>query len=144
MTMTVSTVNRLSVAEIGRIDFRTSRPGDTATNSLLKALGLTYRYQPARLALGRSLGLTTQPPAAENLDGKPIRGETLLGQSGEDVAMWVSLITRHAGRGPLDRRTLQELLAAHWARGANLLWDSLRGVEDPLAALSNQALKARK
>ena len=131
-----------SLAEIGRMDLRTSRSGDTATASLLRALGLQYRYQPARLAIGRSLGLATQPAPAENLDGKAIRGETLFGQNAEDLGMWISLIVAHAG-GPLSRRDVHDLVAAHWARGAGLLWGGMRGSEDALGAFASQLSIAR-
>ncbi len=126
------------------MDFRTSRSGDTATASLLRALELQYRYQPARLAIGKSLGVPTAPPAPENLDGKAIRGETLFGQASADLGMWTCLIVAHAGQGPLSRKTLHELVAAHWARGAGLLWDSLRDKDDKLTNMANQiTAKAR-
>lgn len=140
--MTADTL--LGVADIGRLDFRTSRSGDHATGQLLRLLDLQYRYQPARLALGRSLGVPGAPAAVDNFDGKAIRGETLFGQGADDIGMWASLITEHAGTGPLDRRTLQELIAAHWARGANLLWDDLREADDAVAALGDLLAKPRK
>lgn len=140
--MTASNV--ASVVDIGRLDFRTSRSGDTATGQLLRLLNLQYRYQPARLALGRSLGIPTQPAAVDNFDGKTIRGETLMGQGADDIGMWTSLIVEHAGGAVMDRRGLQELIAAHWARGANLLWDDLREADDPTATLGALLVKQRK
>lgn len=140
--MSTANVDRtLSLAEIGRIDFRTSRSGDTATLSLLKALELQYRYQPARLAIARSLSLPLPPPPVDNLDGKVIRGETLFGSGTEDLAIWVSLLTGYSGERPLDRRELQDVVAAHWARGAGLLWENLRDRPDPLLALTGQLLQ---
>lgn len=134
----------LSVAEIGRLDFRTSRSGDTATGQLLRSLNLQYRYQPARLALGRSLGIATPPTPVDNFDGKAIRGETLFGQGADDIGLWASLLVEHSAGNILDRRRLQELIAAHWARGANLLWDDLREASDPVAALGALLIKLRK
>jgi hypothetical protein len=125
------------------MDLRTSRSGDTATATLLRALGLQYRYQPARLAIARSLGLSTQPHPVENLDGKSIRGETLFGQAAADLGMWTSLFSAHAGRDPLSRKDLHELVAAHWARGAGLLWDSIRACDDPVGALTAQLIARR-
>ncbi len=136
--MSVSIDLGLSLPELGRIDFRTSRSGDTATGSLLKALELQYRYQPARLALAKSLSLPTPAPMPDNLDGKPIRGETLFGAGTEDLASWISLVTVHAGSEPLNRKSLQALVAAHWARGAGLLWDHLRNRDDPLLTFAGQ------
>ena len=132
----------LGVAEIGRMDFRTSRSGETATRSLLRALGLQYRYQPARLAIGRSLGIATRPAAVDNLDGKVIRGETLFGQGASDLGLWAGLVEEHAGVS-LDRRSLHDLVAAHWARGAGLLWDALRDAPDPLVGVARLASRAR-
>jgi hypothetical protein len=131
----------VGISDVGRLDFRTSRSGETATASLQRALGLQYRYQPARLAIGRSLGLHTQPTPIATVDGKVIRGETLFGQSADSIGVWMSLIVEHAGRGPLLRRELQELVAAHWARGAGLLWDNLRGAVDPAAELAVHLLR---
>lgn len=132
----------LGVAEIGRMDFRTSRSGETATRSLLRALGLQYRYQPARLAIGKSLGIATRPAPIDNLDGKVIRGETLFGQAAADLGLWAGLVEEHAG-GPLDRRALHDLVAAHWARGAGLLWDALRDSPDPLVGVARLAVCVR-
>lgn len=130
----------MTLNEIGRFDFRTSRSGNTATAAILKLLALQYRYQPARLALGRSLGIATQPTAVDNLDSKPIRGETLFGQDSVDIGLWISLITAHAGRGPLARKELLDLVAAHWQRGAGLIWDDLRTEADPVVALADRIL----
>ena len=133
-----------SVADVGRLDFRTSRSGDTATAALQRALGLQYRYQPARLALGKSLGIRTQPTPVENLDGKTIRGETLFGLAEGEIGLWMSLVAEHAGVGPLSRKRLQELVSAHWSRGASLLWDGLRQTDEPAFALAVQATKSRR
>ncbi len=134
----------LSTSEIGRLDFRTSRAGDTATSQLQRTFDFHYRYQPARLALGRSLGVPTPPTPVDNFDGRAIRGETLFGQGADDIGLWISLIIEHVGEPIADRRALQELVAAHWARGAGLLWDGLREASDPLAELSVQILKDRR
>ncbi len=140
----MSTLNAhraLGLAEIGRIDFRTSRSGETATLSLLKALELQYRYQPARLAIARSLSLPQPPPPVDNLDGKVIRGETLFGSGNEDLAIWISLLIGYSGDRPLGRRELQDVVAAHWARGAGLLWENLRGRPDPVLVLTEQLIR---
>lgn len=144
MNTTAAAALPVGTSDMSRIDFRTSRSGETATASLQRALGLPYRYQPARLALARSLGLDTQPTPVSNADGKTIRGETLFGQSRDEIATWTSLIVQHAGRGPLSRRDVQELVAAHWARGAALLWDGLRGSKDPVADLAALLIKGTR
>jgi hypothetical protein len=132
-----------TLTEIGRLDLRTSRSGDTATASLLRALGLQYRYQPARLAIAKSLSLPTRPQLVENLDGKSIRGETLFGQAAADLGMWISLLSAHSGCDSLSRKDLHELVAAHWARGAGLLWDALRASDDPVGTLASQMIARR-
>ena len=133
-----------TLGEIGRVDFRTSRSGDTATASMLSRLSLQYRYQPARLAIGRSLGLPTQPAPVDNMDGKPIRGETLFGLEPGDAGLWLGLLGQHAGRGALSRKDLLDLVAAHWARGAGLLWDLLRSAEDPAVTFATHIVQSRR
>lgn len=142
MTSAAAHAAPVVIADVGRLDFRTSRSGDTATSSIQRALGLQYRYQPARLAIGRSLGVEAQPASVVNLDGKAIRGETLFGQSAQDLGMWISLIIEHAGGLQLGRRELQDLVSAHWSRGAGLIWDGLRGGADPLSDAVRQAARA--
>ncbi|HEX8375314.1 MAG TPA: DndE family protein [Geminicoccaceae bacterium] len=142
MSSTAAAATPVGISDMGRMDFRTSRSGETATASIQRVLSLPYRYQPARLAIARSLGLDTQPTPVANADGKTIRGETLFGQQRDEIALWTSLVIEHAGRGAMQRRDVQELVAAHWARGAGLLWDGLRGSADPVAALASQLQKA--
>lgn len=134
----------LELAEVGRLDLRTSRSGDAATASLQRALGLQYRYQPARLAIARSLGLPKEPPPAENLDGKPIRGEQLFGLLPEEIGLWMTLLAARQAGALAGRRSLQEMVAAHWARGAALLWDGLRSSSDAPLALATQLLRQRR
>lgn len=144
MTSTASAITSVGISDMGRMDFRTSRSGETANSSLQRALGLQFRYQPARLALAKSLGIDTQPAPVTNADGKTIRGETLFGQTRDELSLWISLFVEHAGRGPLPRRELQELVAAHWARGAGLLWDALRAAEEPATTFAEQLLRVSR
>lgn len=142
--MTHDAASAFSVAEMGRLDFRTSRAGDSATSQLQRMFDFPFRYQPARLALGRSLGVPTPPAPVDNFDGKAIRGETLFGQGADDIGLWTSLVITHAGKPIRDRRTLQDMIAAHWARGAGLLWDDLRETDDPVVVFRDQLLKKRR
>jgi DNA sulfur modification protein DndE len=107
-----------------RGDFRTSRAADELNARFQTLLGLPHRYGPARLALGRSLGLPTQPDLQLNSFGlgRPIKGEQLFGQ-GVELSCWLTLVSEHAGDGPLSRRDFQALIAAHWHRGLYMLWD---------------------
>ena len=114
----------LSLLDLVRSEYKTSRASDEMNSRFQGLLRLPHRYGPARLALGRSLGLASAP----TLDlthlgyGKPIKGEHLFGQ-GVELASWVSLIVEHAGQADMDRREFQALVAAHWQRGLNILWD---------------------
>lgn len=114
----------LSLTDIVRCEFRTSRAADELNARFQALLGLPHRYGPARLALGRSLGLSTAPTLElTNLGlGKSIRGEHLFGQ-GLELATWTCLIIQHSDTANLTRQQLQGLVAAHWHRGVYLLWD---------------------
>lgn len=113
-----------AIMDMIRGDFRTSRAADELNARFQTLLGLPHRYGPARLALGRSLGLATGPDLQLNSLGlgRPIKGEQLFGQ-GVELSCWLTLLTEHVGRGPLSRRDFQSLVAAHWHRGLYMLWE---------------------
>jgi len=113
-----------SMMDVIRGDFRTSRQADELNGRFQTLLGLPHRYGPARLALGRSLGVQSQPELQLNSYGfgRPIKGEQLFGQ-GVELACWLALVTEHVGSGALQRRDFQTLIAAHWHRGLYMLWD---------------------
>lgn len=114
----------LSLLDIARTDYRTSRAADETNARFQTLLGLPHRYGPARLALGRSLGISSTPQLDLTVygHGKAIKGEILFGH-GTELAIWVSLILEHAGAEDLDRREFQTLVGAHWQRGLTSLWD---------------------
>jgi DNA sulfur modification protein DndE len=112
----------LTLTDIAQLQLRTSAQADDVNETLRKHLGMRHRYGPARLAIARSLGLPEPPPVEQTKGsepGKTIRGDPLFG-SGAEVAAWAALIVEHAGK-ELDRAELQNLVAAHWHRGALLL-----------------------
>jgi DNA sulfur modification protein DndE len=117
----------LSLVDIVRTEFRTSRAADEMNTRLQGLLGLPHRYGPARLAIGRSLGQQSRPTLELNTLGlgKPIKGEHLFGQGGE-LSTWITLLVQHSGSEELTRRELQNEVAAHWHRGLYLLWDDWR------------------
>ena len=95
----------------------------------MQALGLKFRYVPARLALSRSLSESKQPdlsPFLQEEQSKPIKGENLFGL-GVDLATWISLFIEHAQKSDLAKKDLQNLVAGHWHRGAHLLWQEWEG-----------------
>ena len=112
----------VQLLDLLRCDFRTTEAADTLNSRLQKALGFAYRYQPARLALAKSLSNSAVPEPEADLRGKSIKGETLFGQEEFDLALWVSLIVEHAERAHATRRDIQDLVAAHWRRGIEALW----------------------
>lgn len=111
----------LQLVDILRADFRTSLAADAANSRLQRLLGMPFRYHPARLALAVSLSLEALPPAPADLGGRPIKGETLFGQEEHELATWVGLFVERHVAGGLVKRDLQDLVAAHWARGIDLL-----------------------
>lgn len=114
----------LSLIELIRTDFRTTKPADELNSRFQRLLGLPHRYGPARLAIGRSLGVAHMPKLETSFTGygKPIKGENLFG-TGTDLACWITLIVQHAVPEVMDRSRLQHAVAAHWSRGIYLLWD---------------------
>lgn len=112
----------VQLLDLLRTDFRTTEASDALNSQLQKAIGFPFRYQPARLALARSLADPSAPELDPDLKGKPIKGETLFGQEEIELAFWVSLIVEHDGRSQATRRDIQDLVAAHWRRGVDRLW----------------------
>ena len=114
----------LSLIELVRADFRTNKAADELNSRFQRLLGLPHRYGPARLAIGRSLGVPHKPKFEISFTGygKPIKGENLFG-TGADLACWLTLIVQHSQPEELDRAQFQQTVAAHWSRGIYLLWD---------------------
>ena len=124
----------VQLLDLLRSDFRTTEAADTLNSRLQTALGFAFRYQSARLAIATSLSNPKVPELEAELRGKPIKGETLFGQKEIDLALWVSLIVEHAERTHATRRNIQDLVAAHWRRGIEVLWaDWLSVGENPTA-----------
>ncbi len=134
-----------SLAELQSANFRTSVAADSINNDLMKKLGLRNRYEPARLAIARSLGIASQPPAIDAHDdddsGKVIRGEHLFG-TGADMGAWISLIVTHSGMSSVSKKDLLDLVRRHWHRGATLLaedWKQCKDYDDFLTILAERA-----
>jgi DNA sulfur modification protein DndE len=113
-----------TLLEISGARFSTSKAADELNSRLMRALGLKQRYAPARLAIARSLSLPDPPPVDPikgDDTGKTIEGHTLFGD-GADLSSWAALIVEAADNSDLSRKDFQQLVAAHWHRGASLLW----------------------
>lgn len=114
-----------SLMDLVDADYRTTQEGDAINTKLMSKLGVKTRYEPARLAIARSLSIDEQPPdlprGEDDEDGKAIKGRNLFG-TGEDLSTWIALIVEHSKRDDITRKDIQELVRRHWHRGAGLLW----------------------
>lgn len=112
--------------ELARTGFRTTKQADELNSTFQRLLGMSYRYGPARLAIGLSLSLPTNPDIdiTKHEDfGKAINGENLFG-SGAELATWVALIVEREKIESLRKKDFVNIVAAHWHRGINLLWEA--------------------
>ncbi|MDR6875008.1 hypothetical protein J2Y55_006049 [Bosea sp. BE125] len=132
----------LSLLDLVRVDFRTSKAADNLNTRLQGLLNLPHRYGPARLALGRSMGIRTRPELELTTlgFGKPIKGENLFGQ-GPELATWITLLAEHAGGTDMSRRELQHDVAAHWHRGVYLLWEDWRAAANDFDAFVSRMVR---
>src|SRR5713226_7946954 len=110
--------NELALLPVTTADFRTTKSADDLNTKLMNRLGLKTRYEPARLAIARSLSIPRAPDVFEDTDddepGKAILGTQLFGN---DIGLWVALLTEHAGSANLSLSELKELVRRHWHRG---------------------------
>ena len=121
----------ISLVEAAGANFRTDEPSDALNTTFMGRLGMRKRYLPARLAISRSLGVSSVPKAlADGHDpGKVIKGDTLFG-TGTALSVWLSLIVERSEEREVDTRRLVALVAAHWKRGLQLLdkeWEQAEG-----------------
>lgn len=117
-----------SLMELVDTDFKTTREADEINSKLMPKLGLKMRYEPARLAIARSLAIREnppEPPASEDEDGKIIKGRNLFG-TGDELATWIALIVERSQRDDISKRDVQDLVRKHWHRGIRLLWNDWR------------------
>ncbi|WP_424948232.1 type IV secretion system DNA-binding domain-containing protein [Candidatus Spongiihabitans sp.] len=104
------------------IRFYPDNDTDALNDEFMTRLGMPHRYQPARLAIARSLAISTSPPGIGAKSSRIIMGDTLFGHH-EYLSMWIALIVEHAGDAEIDKSKLGELVSAHWRRGIKLLDD---------------------
>lgn len=115
----------VGVPDLATSTFRTTRTADDICADLTAKLGWKHRYVAARLAMGRSLSLSEQPPELKDEDSEdmaiPLRGMQLFGEDAH-AAAWLALITQHSDdNAEMTKRALQGLVTRHWHRGAFLL-----------------------
>lgn len=107
----------LTLLDAATAAFRIDADMESVNTDFMERLGSRAKYLPARLAIGRSLSVAAQPAEVKQ-SGKAIMGATLFG---DDLGTWLALLVEHHGRGDLNSKGLQGLVAAHWARGLQML-----------------------
>ncbi|MFM7199288.1 MAG: helicase HerA domain-containing protein [Myxococcota bacterium] len=111
----------LELMQLMKSNYVTTYQADKLNNEFMNRLGLSNRYGPARLAIARSLAVSTVPPVVSSgsaSDGKPIHGQQLFG---DELKLWVALIVEHAGHELTTLTEFKDLVRRHWARGIDLL-----------------------
>jgi DNA sulfur modification protein DndE len=122
----------LDLVRVATASFRTDDETDTLSDRAIKEkLGFEARYIPARLAIARSLSITTAPTPLSSSDGKSIKGDTLFG-TGPDLAAWVSLFVEYGGVTSV--KELQAAVGAHWKRGTVLIAQALEAAGEDESA----------
>ncbi len=110
----------VSLIDMHKIRIPPDSETDALNDKFMTRLGMPNRYEPARLAVARSLAIPASPPSIGAKTSRTIHGESLFG-SGEYLSMWIALIIEHAGDTEIDKSKLVDLVAAHWRRGIKLL-----------------------
>lgn len=112
-----------SLRSLDNANFRTTKRADALNDQMQTKLGFRYRYEPARLALARSLELENPPRAPEGPDtsepGKPILGRHLFGE--DELPLWLTLMVERANLFDPTLDAIQEQVRRHWHRGIILL-----------------------
>jgi len=115
-------LTQITLSSVLTRDFRTTKHADDLNKKMINKLGFKHRYEPARMAIARSLSVPEQPPDLSSIDeiddGGVIKGQQLFG---EDLGLWVTLLVHHSGRTDLTTKDLQDLVRCHWHRGIELL-----------------------
>jgi hypothetical protein len=112
--------------QVWKAQFKSTDESAAFEDNIRKAFGLQYRYEAARLLIGRSLAEPTAPdplPSGTKFYNKPIPGEYLFGDYDD---LWLCALIVDGKLSPTatvdDFRSLVE---AHWARGHRLVKDEL-------------------
>ena len=108
--------------QIWKAGFRPTVEAEAFEDKLRAKLGLTNKYDSARISIGRSLA-EPKPPDPVRLPndgrGKTIAGEHLFG---DEIDLWMSIIAIDGQLGEsATSDDFRALVEAHWMRGAKLL-----------------------
>lgn len=135
----------LELLQLQRITLTTSREADKDNDWLMGKLGLRARNELARLALARSLGNPHAPPLVHSEDdGRPIRAENFFG---DELALWLALLTEHQGRELTSVMDLKDAVRRHWHRGISMLkedWERSQGHLDAFLLRLAQAAQLKE
>lgn len=131
----------ISMIKLHTVGFPPDKETDALNNEFMKRLGMPHRYQPARLAIARSLAIHTLPPNAGAKTTRVIKGDTLFG-TGENLSTWVALVVEHACNEEIDKNRLTELVSAHWRRGIKLLDSEWQRSDDDMTKFVRRLVDA--
>lgn len=112
--------------QVWKAQFKATEESAVFEDKLRTAYGLQYRYEAARLLIGRSLAEPSRPdplPSGTKYHQRTIPGENLFG-SDDDLWLCGLILDGQLGTNATidDLRSLTE---AHWARGYTLVRDEL-------------------
>jgi len=113
-----------TISDIRTAAYSTSREADQGGKVLKSFIGAESNYEVVRLALGRSLGLESDPEPAPDAKGSPIKGLQLFGDEESCNYLWIGLlgeVLRQRGEESFTLDALQKLVRDHWHRGIHLL-----------------------
>ena len=119
-------MNLVFKEQIWKAQFKATEDCAAFEDKLRTVYGMQYRYEAARLLIGRSLAEPSRPdplPSGTKYHQRAIPGENLFGA---DDDLWLSALILDGKLG-LDV-TVEEFRAhteAHWARGFDLVRDEL-------------------
>ena len=113
--------------QVWKAQFKATEESAAFEDKLRTAYGLAYRYEAARLLIGRSLSEPSRPdplPRDTKFNSRAIAGENLFGA---DDDLWLSALILDGQFGPdATVDDLRALTEAHWARGYELVREELQ------------------
>jgi DNA sulfur modification protein DndE len=116
-----------TLLEVNNASFATSSSAAECCDLVQRLLGQVSKNIPARLAIAKSLALESQPPKIPAGDrGPSIRGTNLFG---DDIRVWLACIIERHKQDKISLADFQDLVARHWARGAELLKNSIEAAD---------------
>ena len=112
--------------QVWKAQFKATEESAAFEDKLRTAYGLAYRYEAARLLIGRSLAEPSRPdplPRDTKFHSRAIPGENLFGA---DDDLWLSALILD-GQLAVDATVddFRALTEAHWARGYDLVREEL-------------------